>query len=101
MIQRDGIYVFSTDFLPESLWNYSSIQDTLRLLYFRQQVHICVPLLYPGLLYRLRPSQILLTLIHINSYRTKPMHETIPFHSILQRPRTKLISLILCGKETP
>ena len=25
-------------------------------------------------------------LIHIDSYRTKPMHETIPFHSILQRP---------------
>ena len=30
-------------------------------------------------------------LIHINSYRTKPMHETIPFHSILQRSRKNLI----------
>ena len=30
-------------------------------------------------------------LIHIISYRTKPMHETIPFHSILQRSRKNLI----------
>ena len=48
---------------------------------------------YPDLLYRLRPSQILLTLIYINSYRTKPMHETasIPFHFILQRSPKDLI----------
>ena len=91
----------STNNLIQSLWSSPSIQRDLLLLYFRQQVHICVPFLYPDFLYQLRPSQILLTLIHINSYRAKPMHETIPFHSILQRPRTKLISLILCGKETP
>ena len=40
-------------------------EDTLRLLYFRQQVHICVPFLYPDLLYWLRPSKTILTLIFI------------------------------------
>ena len=70
--------------LTQSLWSFSSIQSDLWLLYFRQQVHICVPFLYPDLF--TGPFFYFYALIHIISYRTKPMHETIPFHSILQRP---------------
>ena len=49
----------------KSLWISPSIQRPPFLLYFKQQVHIYVPFLYPDLLYWLRPSQILLTLIFI------------------------------------